>query len=198
MAQDLRELLKHDRKNAVQGKKMLPGHQERFLARLAEELPPQQKDNYSFYGMKIAAILIVVAVSAVLVKNQFFSSTPIETPMVISEQNSIPTTPVLLSDVSPEFKKVEDFYLANINTELAKLTITDENKELIDSFMMQLEELDKEYMHLNKEIKETGINEEAINLLINNLQLRLDLLSKLKSKLNEIKNMNPSPIGTTI
>ncbi|PZD79525.1 hypothetical protein [Mesonia sp. K7] len=198
MAQDLRELLKHDRKNTVQGKKMLPNHQERFLARLEKELPPQKKESNHFYWMKIAAILIVVAVSAVFIKNQFFNSTSSEIPMMVNEHNTLSTTPVLLSDVSPEFKKVEDFYLANINTELAKLTITDENKELIDSFMMQLEELDQEYIRLNKELKETSVNEESINLLINNLQLRLDLLSKLKSKLYEIKNIDNSTLGTTI
>ena len=78
--------------------------------------------------------------------------------------------------------------------ELAQLTITDDNKELIDSFMLQLEGLDKEYTRLNEEIDESGINETSVNSLINNLELRLELLFKLKSKLSEIKQASRESI----
>ncbi len=92
-----------------------------------------------------------------------------------------------LSDVSPEFKKIESYYLAGINMELAKLEVNNDNKALIDSFMLQMEELDKEYQRLNAELQEIGPNEQTIEAMIANLQLRMDLLRKLKSKLNEIK-----------
>ena len=92
-----------------------------------------------------------------------------------------------LSEVSPEFKKIEDYYMASLNIELSKINITPENKALIDSFMKQMAELDKEYQRLNTEIKETGPNEETLEAMIANLQLRLDLLYKLKNKLKEIK-----------
>jgi len=93
-----------------------------------------------------------------------------------------------LSDFSPEFKKIESYYLAGINMELAKLEVNNDNKALIDAFMLQMEELDKEYQRLNAELQETGPNEQTIEAMIANLQLRMDLLRKLKSKLNEIKN----------
>ena len=71
--------------------------------------------------------------------------------------------------------------------ELAKLSINKENKELIDSFMKQLAELDKEYKRLNNELNELGPNEQTIEAMVANLQLRLELLFKLKQKLKEIK-----------
>ena len=97
-----------------------------------------------------------------------------------------------LSDVSPEFKKIENYYLAGINMELAKLEINNDNKALIDAFMLQMEELDKEYQRLNAELVELGPNEQTIEAMVANLQLRMDLLRKLKSKLNEIKSKNKS------
>ena len=53
--------------------------------------------------------------------------------------------------------------------------------------MTQLAELDEEYVQLNRELKEAGVNEQTVNTLIANLQLRLELLFKLKSKLNQLK-----------
>lgn len=55
--------------------------------------------------------------------------------------------------------------------------------------MLELEELDKEYQRLNTELNETGPNEQTIEAMVSNLQLRLDLLRRLKIKLNEIKNL---------
>ncbi|HSI70275.1 MAG TPA: hypothetical protein VK941_08595, partial [Gillisia sp.] len=63
-----------------------------------------------------------------------------------------------------------------------------DNKALIDAFMLELEELDKEYQRLNAELNEAGPNEQTIEAMVANLQLRLELLLKLKNKLNEIKN----------
>jgi len=190
MAQDLRELFKKD-KQKMQKPAMPNGHQKRFENLLDQRLQKEEKNkpNKHFFWVKIAAILVVAigALSLFMLNN----------PADIGSQNVVNTSnkvednttekEIFLSDISPEYKQIEDYYLANINTELSQLNITTENKELIDSFMLQLEQLDKEYKHLNSEIKETGIDEQTVSSLINNLELRLDMLFKLKNKLKEIK-----------
>ena len=95
-----------------------------------------------------------------------------------------------LGDISPDLKKVEDFYMAGINVQLASLEITQDNKDVIDGYMEQLGELDKEYNMLNEELNIMGPTEATITALIDNLKLRLDLLFKLKNKLKELKNQN--------
>ena len=65
--------------------------------------------------------------------------------------------------------------------------MTPNTKELIDAFMNKLETLNEEYIALNAEIQETGLNEDTVEAMVANLQLRLDLLKKLKNKLNEIQ-----------
>ncbi|MDQ7917063.1 hypothetical protein RBU60_05700 [Mesonia sp. MT50] len=192
MAQDLRELMNQE-KYAAQRPSLSNGHESRFLSRLAEEIPEEKKSN-SYLWMKIAAVLVVVLATSFFLKNQAINTRP-EVPMITNASTeSLEVSPVYLSDVSPQFKKIEDYYLGNINAELAQLTITNDNKELIDSFMLQLEELDKEYTRLNEEMDETGVNEAAVNSLVNNLELRLGLLSKLKSKLGEIKQASQENI----
>ena len=93
-----------------------------------------------------------------------------------------------LGDLSPDLKKIENYYVANINLELSRLEVSDENKGLVDDFMSRLSELDKEYQRLNTELNEIGPNDQTINALIKNLQLRLQLLQKLKLKLDQLKS----------
>jgi hypothetical protein len=190
MAQDLRELFKED-KQKMQKPTMPNGHQKRFEILLDQCLPIEEenKPNAYFFWMKIAAVFVVVigVLSLFMLNNpeEIGNQNVVDTPNKV--ENNTTEKDIYLSDISPEYKQIEDYYLANINTELSQLNITIENKELIDSFMLQLEQLDKEYKRLNSEIKETGIDEQTVSSLINNLELRLDMLFKLKNKLNEIK-----------
>lgn len=193
MGQDIREMFQNE--EHIGKDKLRKGHQKRFEARLEEALPAQKKrTNYSSFLQIAAVVVVALGIGA------FFFFNNIEDPM-IQDNNQIvktpvedeknekdtPTTEYRLSDVSPEFKKIEDYYMASVNIQLAKLDMTPGNKELIDAFMKKLETLNEEYIALNAEIQETGLNEETVEAMIANLQLRLDLLKKLKTKLNEIK-----------
>jgi ABC-type iron transport system FetAB ATPase subunit len=72
--------------------------------------------------------------------------------------------------------------------ELASLEMSPDNKVVVDDFMDRLSELNKEYKSLNNELNEVGPNEQTIGALIKNLQLRLQLLLKLKEKLHQLKS----------
>jgi len=193
MAQDIREMFRNDKEPKPN---TLPkGHQKRFEDRLEMEIPSEKKNN-TFFFLKIAAVLVValgVGFFFLISGGDNFNNEPTvaDTPTETSEEKEDKLTPTennfQLSEVSPEFKKIEDYYMASLNIELSKINITPENKALIDSFMNQMAELDKEYQRLNSEIKETGPNEQTLEAMIANLQLRLDLLYKLKNKLKEIK-----------
>jgi len=168
MAQDIRKLIKSE-----------SGEQEQL-----------REGHLSRFEQKIAAVLIVAGGIVMMVYNNAFAKA--EDP-----QQLVETTPateavvepeILLSAISPEFKKVEDYYLASVNLEIARLEITDDNKELIDAFMKQLSDLDAEYKSLNREITESGVSEEMVNAMIENLKLRVELMIKLKAKLKEMKN----------
>ena len=191
MAQDIRKMLQEDRSLPSKPPK---GHQKRFEARLEETFPQEKKDKSgrNFFFLKIAAVLVVIFGVGFFFVNQTnefngpqVTETPVETQL--DNEEEIPVTKEYqLSDVSPEFKKIENFYLASLNIELAKLEVNDSNKTLVDSFMKQLEGLDQEYKKLNAEISETGLTESSVEALISNLQLRLELLYKLKNKIRDI------------
>ena len=92
-----------------------------------------------------------------------------------------------MGDISPDLKKVEDYYLANINFELSKVTLTPENKDLIDGYLTQLETLNQEYKRISLELTHSGPNELTVNALITNLKFRLNLMYRLKEQLETLK-----------
>ncbi len=194
MAQDLRKLFEEQRKKDKP--LMKQGHEDRFLKRLGEEMPVKKKSSYGFF--KIAAAVLVL-VSLGLFIYQKFGKTDIDAPKIVEKDSNLNQQKgISLGDLSPDLKKVETYYVANINLELSKLEISDENEALIDSFMEQLDMLNTEYKNLNEELNEIGPNDQTISALIQNLQLRLQLLQKLKKKLNELKTSKNEQVETNI
>lgn len=195
MAQDLRELMKGAYPEKA---KLSKGHESRFEALLEKEM---HKENKSFPWAKVAAIAVVL-ISITFFGYQYLSNftgnNTIKTnnPIVKVEDETAPNVKqITLGDLSPDLKKVEEYYLAGINVQLASLKIDDKNKELVEGFMKQLSALDKEYKSLSLELNRVGPTEESITALIDNLKLRLELLFKLKSKLNELKTQENEPIN---
>ncbi|APG60141.1 hypothetical protein [Christiangramia salexigens] len=189
MGQDIRELFKNDSNSGAE--KMNAGHEERFRNKLDRGLPEQQSGGGSWKLWRIAAVMVMVlGVGGLFMLNNNMSKVsgdPVVVNPTITSDTPQETETYRLSDDSPQFKKIEDYYMANLNIQLAKLKLTPQNKELIDSFMAKLEALDQEYIRLNEDIKDSGINEDTVEAMISNLQLRLDLLKRLKGKLTELE-----------
>ena len=190
MAKDIRDIMKE---SASQAPKLPEGHQARFQARLQANFSENQtlKTIHPMqFWIKIAAVAILfVAVSVFgyyqLSKNSLGDSLVESAPGVESQTDE---KLLHLADISPDLKRVEQYYTKGIKGVLASLTITTENKDVIDGYMQQLQVLDLEYESLNLELTQAGPTEETITALVDNLKLRLELLMKLKTKLKELKN----------
>ncbi len=183
MARDLRKLFKEEQKE--EQFVMSEGHDKRFMDLLKKELPQQKKA--SFFILKIAAsILVLASIGTIFFMNR--EDVGIKTTVVDKNPGIETKSGISLGDLSPDLKKVENYYVANINLELSKLNISGDNKDLVDSYMERLTELNVEYKKLNEELNQVGPNDQTISALIKNLQLRLQLLQKLKEKLNEVQS----------
>ena len=181
MGQNIKEMLKHDLKTA--SNKLSEGHKSRFEDRLDKELP-KKKNQFPF--LRIAASFLVL-VSVGLLSYQYLNSNGLSKEIVKTNEKKINS----IADISPDLKKVEDYYLANINYQISKIKINDKNKDLLEVYFSQLGELQKEYDELNTKLKiDEDVNEDTIDKLIENLQMRLLMLKQLKKKLNKIENLN--------
>ncbi|MCK5400483.1 MAG: hypothetical protein KAJ28_02515 [Flavobacteriaceae bacterium] len=180
MAQDIRKLFEDEPK--VFKDKMPKGHEARFLKKLDKEFP--EKSNRSLFTFLNIAASVVLLIGFSFGAYLFIGS---------ETEDELPVETVVrksLGDISPQFKKVEDYYLANINLELSKIKVTPESKELFEGYLLRLDELNKEYTRLEEELTQSGPNEQTVNALIDNLKLRLNLLYRLREKLSELNESN--------
>lgn len=194
MSQDLRELFKKEREEKKPF--MKEGHEARFAKRLEEELPKQKRSSFFFLKIAAAALLFI---TAGYFGFKSYSEQERTKEIIVDSKNELKErNGISLGDLSPDLKKVENYYVANINLALSKLEVSDDNKVLVGSYMEQLEGLDVEYKRLNRELNEMGPNDQTISALIQNLQLRLQLLQKLKKKLNNLNTSKNEQVETNI
>lgn len=178
MAQNIRDLFKNEPKN--EDVKMSAGHESRFLEKLEKEWPKQKKSTNRFGFLNVAASVIV------LLGLSYGAYWYVQVPTEAVEPIEVTQTEIkTLGDVSPDLKKVEDYYLASINLELSKVQLTPENKELFDGYIDRLKELNDEYKRLTIELNTNGPNGATLDALIENLKYRLNLVMRLKDKLAE-------------
>ncbi len=197
MARDIKKLFENYRQEPVELPK---GHEARFASKLDKAFPEtiSKKENALIPWLKIAAMaVLLVAVSFFGYQQLSKSGSKIfnDSNKVVVENNTenVETAEkpkLTLADISPDLKKVEEYYMTGINVQLASLKITEDNKELVDGYMQRLAELDKEYTSLNIELSKVGPAEATVTALIDNLKMRLDLLFKLKNKLKELKTQD--------
>lgn len=192
MGQDIKDLLKNDQLHIQKG--LSDGHEARFLERLDEALPKTHTSEHSskkrsFLLYKIAAAVILLVSLGGLTYQQLQPKLDISNNGLVDSENKTTEKPSLksLGDISPDLKKIEDYYVASINYELTQVEVSEIGKQLFDSYMEKLSQLNEEHKVLQEELTDLGPNEQTINAMIDNLQFRLKLLYQLKEKLNELK-----------
>lgn len=177
MLKDLRDL-----KGKEGDQVMRSGHRKRFLDRLDQEFPSQNTKleskgsfprNFKKNWAWAAAIALIFSLG--------YMSNGLE----VAEQDGKQVVKASLADFSPRLGDIEKYYLGSIQYELATLDSDSMDSEFVKGYFDKIEELNKEYDILSQELYETGLNEANVNALIENLQLRLDLLKDLKTTLNE-------------
>ncbi|WP_203296695.1 hypothetical protein [Luteirhabdus pelagi] len=195
MARDIRELLKEQDE---QTPKLSEGHLGRFEAKLEalhQEKIVVSKPWYKEQWLQVAAMIAVIVTVGLIGYQQFSTPSELSGEEITSTDENSDAAQIQLGDLSPDLKKVENYYMAGINMQLASLEINPDNKELVEGYMEQLKQLDQEYKTLTVELNEMGPTEATITALIENLQLRLDLLFKLKNKLKELKKADNEPLN---
>ncbi len=189
MSKDIKELFKEG--SQLENREVMPkGHADRFFNKLEEAIPEEKTSSFSWFS--IAATIVLFIALGFGTYNYIQPKTIVEGEAVVDVSTTISTKS--LGDISPGLKKVEDYYIANINLELSKVQITPENKELFDGYVNRLEILNEEYKKLSLELNNHGPNEQTVNALISNLKLRLKLMYRLKEQLKKINTITTNQV----
>ena len=161
--------------------RMSKGHKKNFKNKLDTAFGRRPKRDLSVvYKMVAVAIIAVLSTVFILNQNQSFTDDPVE--------EKVENSRISLGDLSPELKNIEDYYLTSIKLELATLETSTEYDAMVNSYLEELQNINQAYTELEQELNSVGVSEDIINAMIDNLQLRLELLQDLKQKLD---NLNP-------
>ena len=88
--------------------------------------------------------------------------------------------------LSQEFVDAEDYYVTMI-TERKQLIIEQLSPEQEKAFLAEINDLDSMYLELKRTYQTNASSERVMDAMINNLQLRLDILNRQLEILENIK-----------
>jgi len=174
----MNKLEKHIRTNREQFDSFEPSSD--HMTRFREKLIPAHQSLYARipYGLKIAAILILVAITSILVFEQAQK-------YYISRQKP-------LEKILPgEYKEARIYYTSQIKqkyTEIDQLNISDpERNEIV---FKELKEMDRLFQSLLRDLKTNPSDERVLSAMINHYQMKLDIMGQIIEQLEKANQIN--------
>jgi len=159
------------------------GHFERFSARLeARQFVAPRRVNITPHLLKAAAVAIMITLSSLWTWEHVLSP----------DANKM-----TLSEVSPEYREVEQYYVHQVSLmvdEIEGIWINGQPEDkqiLID----ELEEMDKTYEDLQEDLKANPNDERVINAMVEHYQRKVEVMNYILSQLKEIQNNNENQIN---
>lgn len=141
------------------------GHFERFQGKLSKQNIHTISPTYWF---SIAAGFVFLIMLSVFIRFHYLQT----------EKEIIENKIVSLSDISPKYEEVENFYKSDLDQKINEFQelnckVDLEQKKMVD---LELKQLDIVYVSLQKELKVNGNDKRIINAMINNYQNKIQFL----------------------
>ena len=174
----MNKLEKHIRKNREHLDSFEPSssHMERFRKKLS----PASQSLYAKipYGLKIASIIIIVALTSIMVFEQAQK-------FYISRHKS-------LENILPgEYKEARIYYITQIKqkySEIDRLNISDpERNEIV---FKELEEMDDLFQSLLRDLQTNPSDERILSAMISHYQMKLEVLGQIIEQLEKANQTN--------
>ncbi|WP_034057324.1 hypothetical protein [Lacinutrix jangbogonensis] len=164
MKRDIRALFKGE----DLGNKTLPdNHRDEFLEKLKKQ---QNTNTNNFFFLKIAAVLLITLTVGY---NAFYKQQDDEDLTIVAQ-----------------IEAIEGEYLVDIETEWQNFIAIANDEVLVARFKKKLNELDKDYQEITVEFKNDKKSISVIEILIDNLQTRLQILKDIQKHINIINKEN--------
>lgn len=153
------------------------GHLERFSTMLEIRFRKQTpKRSIVPYLLRAAVVTLLVTLSSLYVWDNY-----------LSPKNKR----MSLSEVSPQYKEVENYYVHQVNLMEGEITgsnlTSPEQKQML---ITEMKSMDSVYVSLQKELKANPNDQRIINAMIEHYQTKVDVMNYIISQLKAIKSDN--------
>jgi hypothetical protein len=154
------------------------GHLERFERKLEMRIGKVTiKRSIVPYLLKAAVVTLLVTLSSLWTWDHF----------IRPNRNRM-----TLSDVSPQYKEVENYYLHQVNLMESELSSVTLSKDPAHNEMLkkEMKSMDSVYVQLQKDLKANPDDERIINAMIEHYQTKVEVMSYILNQLKELRNEN--------
>ncbi|MFZ0280089.1 MAG: hypothetical protein WAL29_00455 [Bacteroidales bacterium] len=154
------------------------GHMERFNVKLELRFAVKTvKRSIVPYLLKAAVVTLLVTLSSLWTWDNFL------------KPNRARMT---LSDVSPEYREVENYYVHQVGLMEDQLVNIDlkNNPEQKKMLMEEMQSMDSISVQLQKELYANPNDERIVNAMIEHYQTKLEIMTYIVNQLKEIRNEN--------
>ena len=154
------------------------GHRERFLDRLdAPEKSSGASGGRSWWRQLSVAATIALLLSASVF---LFRSEPSLSEPSLQEQ---------VAEISPEASETSRYFAGLVSRQVTQLQemSSPETQPLIEDALRQLEQLDADYMKMERDLVAGGNSKMILSAMIQNFQTRIDLLEEVMLRVEEVK-----------
>lgn len=173
------------------------GHFDRFMQKLEADQRRTIGRSRSQI-LKIAAVAVVAMIIGTVVAGTSIhqsvkliesgmANTDSKTPMELVER----TTRYVKAKVEPEYSETQKYYITLVDSRLDEIrtdnTVDEKQKAELLKAMSEMDEL---FVNLQKELKANPDNAVLIDAMINHYQTKIEVLNKIISNLNSIKQLN--------
>ena len=159
------------------------GHFERFSFKLATRLHAgTAKKSILPYLLKAAVVTLLVTLSSLWTFDHFVRPN-LKTKMTLSE-------------VSPEYREVERYYVQQVSfmeNEFSSLDLS--NPEQKEALMNEMASMDSVYTELQKELRANPNDQRIIDAMIKHYQTKIEVMSYILEQLRDIKAETANPVS---
>jgi len=178
----LEEIFKNNR-GEFDDREPSDGHFERFSFKLATRLHAgRAKRSIVPYLLKAAVVTLLVTLSSLWTFDHFVRPN-LKTKMTLSE-------------VSPEYREVETYYVQQVSfmeNEFTALDLTNPEQKVV--LMKEMASMDSVYTELQRELKANPNDQRIIDAMIKHYQTKLEVMSYILDQLREIKAETSNPVS---
>ena len=135
-----------------------------------QHIQQQQTKSDKWLGLwKVAAVILLISTVYLIVDKQ------------MSQQAGLPVA------MESEFYQVEQYYTQMIAQKKQEIAASGQSN-LSREFLVEIERLDQMYAQLKQTYKSQNSSELISDMMIKNLQMRIEILNKQVKILNDLKN----------
>lgn len=176
MMMDNLDKLFRDNRPEFDHKEPASGHFERFRQKIDQQNQRPAGQNPMHWALKIAALVLVGALLSVLL---FTEQQQIQQKIQFKKQG------ISLSEISPEYAEVENFYQKNYQQKLNEFNQLECEKGQIEKteILQELRSLERIYKKLQKELLYSR-DERIINAMIESYRTRIEMLEQVIERIN--------------